>query len=345
MRGFGLILPPLILLQLVAAAQQWVPQNSHTAASLRGISAVSRMVAWASGTQGAYVRTTDGGGHWTAGQAPGATELDFRGIYAVDASTAFLMSAGDGEKSRVYRTVDGGATWALLFTNPDPKGFFDAIAFWDRRAGILLGDPVNGIFTIFTTEDGGRNWRRGRTPAALASEGAFAASNSCLLARGTAEAWFVTGGTGGGRVFHTRDRGEHWTVAATPMRNDGASAGIFSAAFAGSNHGMITGGDYARDKEPQGNLAGTRDGGKSWTPLGNPRGFRSAIAYLPCGKIWIVTGTSGSDFSRDGGRTWQGFDDGAYNALGFAGDAGWAVGPKGRIARYEGRAATGRKLR
>ena len=37
-----------------------------------------------------------------------------------------------------------GATWKLLFTNPDAKGFFDAIAFWDSRQGIVAGDAVDG---------------------------------------------------------------------------------------------------------------------------------------------------------------------------------------------------------
>src|SRR5580698_9051351 len=105
-----------------AFAQTWVPQQSGTTASLRGVSAVSATVAWASGTQGTFLRTIDGGEHWTAGKVTGAVDLDFRAIRAFDEKTAFALSIGSGEKSRIYKTSDGGATWSLVYTNPDPKG-------------------------------------------------------------------------------------------------------------------------------------------------------------------------------------------------------------------------------
>jgi hypothetical protein len=51
--------------------------------------------------------------------------------------------------------------------------------------------------------------------------------------------------------------------------------------------------------------------------------------------MWIATGTSGSDVSSDGGNTWKQFDSAAYNAMSFvSADAGWAVGPKGAVARF-----------
>jgi photosystem II stability/assembly factor-like uncharacterized protein len=54
--------------------------------------------------------------------------LDFRGVQAFDAATAIVMSSGKGDLSRLYKTVDGCKNWALLFTNPDPDGFWDDIA-------------------------------------------------------------------------------------------------------------------------------------------------------------------------------------------------------------------------
>ena len=132
--------------------------------------------------------------HWKAAKVPGASDLDFRAVRAFDENTAFLLSIGAGEKSRVYKTADGGASWNLLYTNPDPKGFFDAIAFWDASHGIILGDPVDGRFVVLTTSDGGATWTQQKTPPAQPQEGAFAASNSCLMVRGTREAWFGSGG-------------------------------------------------------------------------------------------------------------------------------------------------------
>lgn len=312
-------------------AQSWTPQTSGTTASLRGVSAVDRNIVFASGSGGTWLVTQDGGQSWRAAQVPGAAGLDFRAVYALDARTVYLLSIGEGDKSRIYRTTDGGAHWELLLTNSDPKGFWDELAFWDARHGIVLGDPVDGAFTILTTSDGGRNWTRQHGPAAVAGEGAFAASNSSLVAMGKAEAWFGTGGPGGARVFHSRDGGKTWTVAATPIRNDSASAGIFSLAFSDALHGVAVGGDYRKPEDDRKNVAITSDGGSTWrAPSGQPKGFRSAVEYLRDTKVWLTTGTSGSDISADGGESWKNFDDGNYNALA----SWWAVGPKGRIARW-----------
>ena len=58
------------------------------------------------------------------------------------------------------------------------------------------------------------------------------------------------------------------------------------------------------------------------------------MVYVAERKVWIATGTPGSDASTDG-KTWKGFDGGSYNSLSFAGGAGWAVGPGGAIARFK----------
>ncbi len=322
----------LLLVPAALSAQSWTSQTSNTRASLRGVSAVDAANVWASGSGGTYLVTTDAGATWRAAKVPGAESLDFRGIRAIDARTVYLMSAGSGDKSRIYKTTDAGEHWALQFTNPDPKGFFDAIAFWDGAHGIVVGDQLDGRAEIRTTDDGGVHWERRDPPAGLPNEGAFAASNTCLTLLGSTEAWFGTGGPGAARVFHSRDRGRTWTVAPTPLRNDAASAGIFSLAFSDSSTGIAVGGDYAKDKETRQNIAVTHDAGTTWTaPATAPAGFRSAVIYVPDLKSWIATGTSGSDVSPDG-VSWKTFDSAAFNALSFSGRAVWAVGPQGRIA-------------
>ncbi|MBZ5570668.1 MAG: hypothetical protein LAO09_02165 [Acidobacteriia bacterium] len=164
-------------------AQDLAVQKSNTTENLRGISTPSRNVAWASGTHGTYLRTTDGGETWQAAQVPGAETLDFRDVEAFSADVAYLLAAGPGEQSRIYKTADAGKTWALQFTNNNPKGFFDCMAFWNRDRGIAVGDPVNGKFELITTKDGGKHWKSIPTaslPSAVESEGAFAASGTCI---------------------------------------------------------------------------------------------------------------------------------------------------------------------
>ena len=322
------------------SAQTWINHDSGVTASLRGVSAVNDRVVWASGSGGTYLTTTDGGVTWRAATVPGAETLDFRGVHALDARTAYLLASGPGEKSRIYKTTDSGVHWTLQFTNPDAKGFFDAIAFWDARHGIVLGDPVDGEFVIFTTSDGGAHWLRQHALPAIPNEGAFAASNTCLIVRGPRKAWFATGGPGGARVFHSEGSGQSWTVARTPVRNDAATSGIFSLAFSDARHGIAVGGDYMKPAEMEHNIAVTSDGGRTWTELegAHPNGYRSAIAFVPDKKMWVAAGTTGSDVSYDDGRTWKLFDTGAFNALSFSSSrTGWAVGPNGRLGSYVGR--------
>src|SRR5207302_4219287 len=98
---------------------------------------------------------------------------------------AFLMSAGPGDQSRIYHTIDAGKHWQLQFTNPNPKAFFDSMVFWDKTHGIVLGDPIPDEtgklkFELLLTEDG-ETWRPippAQVPPAEEGEGAFAASNS-----------------------------------------------------------------------------------------------------------------------------------------------------------------------
>jgi photosystem II stability/assembly factor-like uncharacterized protein len=247
------------------------------------------------------------------------------------------LSISKGDPSRVYKTTDAGAHWNLLLQNSDPEGFFDEMAFWNPQHGILVGDPVDGQLVVMTTEDGGATWQRQKMPPALPGEGVFSASGTGITAFGDRDVWIGTGGKDAARVYHSADAGRTWAVAATPIRADSANAGIFSLAFSDALHGIAVGGDYSKPKEDTGNIALTSDGGKTWTkPQGAPpKGFRSAVAYLPDRKLWIAAGTSGADISSDGGQNWQQFDTGNYNAISFfSSKAGWAVGPRGRVAVF-----------
>src|SRR4030088_3438163 len=179
----------LTLLFAATALAQPAPKvlNSHTTESLRGVSTVSKKIVWASGTHGTYLRTTDAGRTWQPSQVPGTSTLDFRAVVAFSADEAFLMSAGPGDQSRIYHTSDAGQHWSLQFTAANPKAFFDSMAFWDPKHGIVLGDPIPDEagklkFELLLTDDG-RTWHPippAQLPPAEEGEGAFAASNSCL---------------------------------------------------------------------------------------------------------------------------------------------------------------------
>ena len=323
----------------------WVMEQSGTTAGLRGIHAVSAEVAWASGTGGTILRTVDGGTTWTrCAVPPGAEKLDFRGIWAWDAQTAIAMSSGPGDASRLYKTVDGCASWKLVVTNPDKDGFWDAINCADQADCVILGDPVEGRFVIFESDEEQAKavtWLRspdGNDLKSTPGEGAFAASNSALMINWVdGPLLFGTGGPKGARIVRDACEGacgDHLKLAgiALPFFPEGAASGIFSIDYRDWRRIVAVGGDYTKPSDSTGTAAWSADGGKTWHAAAKPpHGYRSAVAWDGEAKAWIAAGTNGSDISYDDGKTWVPLDNGNWNALSLP----WVVGPDGRVGKLE----------
>ena len=307
------------------------PLATATSASMRGLSVVDAQVAWASGTGGSVLRTTDGGQTWQARRVPDADSLDFRDIEAFDSLTAYVLSAG--EDGRIYKTVDGGLTWQLEFRNQVAGAFFDCFDFFDRDHGIAMSDPVDGQFLLVARDDSAR-WVTlpdATLPVADSAEAAFAASGSCLTVAGE-RVYLATGGGPHARVFWSDDRGRNWQATITPVQASASTAGIFSLAFRDDANGMALGGDYQRPLE-EARLALTVDAGRTWRVAGKTA-YVSGAAWSPSGQSLLAVGPAGTRFSRDRGLTWERLDTLEYNAVQFAGEAvAYAVGPRGRIAK------------
>ena len=322
----------------VVATPRWTLQTSGVTARLRGVSAVSERVAWASGSGSTVLRTIDGGLNWQKLTVTTET-LDFRDIDAIDAQTAYILSAGNGPATRIYKTIDAGKTWTMQFKTDDPKAFLDAMSFWDANHGIVFGDSVDGQLYIMTTADGGRVWSRvpsANLPPALQNEGAFAASGTNIALFGKSHAWIGTGGAAKSRVLRSSDGGRSWQVADTPLAS-GQSAGIFSIAFRDAKHGVVAGGDYRKEQEAVDNLAVTNDGGITWTLVKGLSGFRSVVAYVPGTKTLIALGPSGGDYSTDDGQTWTAITGPGFDTFSFVArtSIGWAAGARGAIGKLE----------
>ena len=320
------------------AAPRWTTQTSGVTARLRGVSAVSERVAWASGSGSTVLRTTDGGLTWQKLTVTDET-LDFRDVDAIDAQTAYILSIGNGAASRIYKTTDAGKTWKLQFKNNDEKAFLDAMSFWDANHGIAFGDSVDKQFYILTTADGGNTWSRvppENLPPAQENEGAFAASGTNIALFGKSHAWIGTGAAAKSRVLRTSDGGRTWQVADTPLAS-GQSTGIFSIAFRDAKHGVVAGGDYRKESEAVANLAVTSDGGVTWTLVKGLSGFRSVVAYVPGSKALIAIGPSGGDYSTDDGQTWTTINGPGFDTFSFVRrkQIGWGAGAKGTIGKLE----------
>lgn len=325
-------------------AQGWEPMPAPTTTSLRGVSVPSDSVVWVSGAGGTVARTVDRGATWQLVSVPGADSLDFRDIEAFDARTAYVLSIGNGALSRIYATRDGGTTWSLQFANADSSAFYDCFAFWDRDRGIAMSDPVRGHFRILSTGDGGATWRAhdaAASPRALEGEAGFAASGTCVVTGTGGRAWIATGGGPRTRVLRSADFGRTWSAHdVAPIAAGAAPRGAFSVAASGSGTVVATGGNYEKPGDSTGTVGLSSDDGATWrAPRGaRPRGYRSGVAAVPgAARALVAVGTSGTDYSLDGGERWIPADTVALNAVAFASpSSGWAVGPRGLVVRWRG---------
>jgi len=192
-------------------------QQSGTTQLLISVSPVNSRVVWAAGTGGTYVVTTDGGNTWKAAVVPGAENLQFRDVFGVSDKVAYLMSIGnDTTDFRIYKTLNGGATWTIEFTNETENAFYDCFAFWTPNRGVTHSDSVNGVFPAIRTTDG-ITWQSiaANMPPALPGEASFAASGTCLATQGHANAWIATGGSAVARILATTDGGATWAIPST----------------------------------------------------------------------------------------------------------------------------------
>jgi hypothetical protein len=85
-------------------------------------------------------------------------------------------------------------------------------------------------------------------------------------------------------------------------------------------------------------MASIPDKPKGWQlSKQQPGGFRSGVADVD-GAAAVAVGPNGEDISRDFGLTWRHTDALNLNAVFILDiDNGWAVGPKGTIARFQNR--------
>lgn len=327
-----------LLLATVPAIAQWQSQRIGTDASFRAVSMAGPEVVWIGGTKGTFVHTTDGGKTWQTGTVPDASACDFRDVQAINAQTAFLMSAGPAEKgqARIYKTTDGGQTWSLQFQTQQTGVFFDGMDFWDDDHGIVFSDPVNNKWFILTTEDGGKTWQpvpESALPLMQPGEAAFAASGSSLVVQGKRNVWIASGGGTAGRVFRSTDRGKTWAVSATPLPAAEAT-GLFGMQFFSPKVGMVVGGNYKQEQQPGANAAISRDGGQTWQLVSptNPAGLKEGIALLPDDRL-LTIGPSGTSLSADQGQTWQPLDTDGHHAVACVKGTCFAVGAKGKVSK------------
>jgi photosystem II stability/assembly factor-like uncharacterized protein len=329
----------LFLFPALHAQSGFNSQQSGMTGTIRGLDVVAEKVVWVSGTKGEFSVTRNGGISWFHDTVPGAGKLDFRDVQGFSAKEALLMSAGPGTGSAIYRTVNGGKKWDLMYQNTDPKAFFDGMDFFDKNHGLIIGDPVDEKPYLLETKDGGRTWLRlkpDRVPDLVSGEYAFAASGTSLDANPDGSCYLVTGGSVA-RAFRSADFGKTWEVAPLPFMQGDPAAGAFSVAAGLKKQLAAAGGNYQKMTISGVNIALSSDNGLSWNV---PEGA-SQVPFMECvrwinAETLVACGPPGVWISQDSGKSWSEVSKDGFHTMEVVPNRGavWMAGNKGKVVKW-----------
>ncbi len=311
------------LITITASSQnfwtQYATSQPITSTGIRSISIVNENVTWLNmscGTTGCnpirrYAKTSNGGTQWTTGTidlGPDSSNLEIYNIQGISSTVAFACVSPKTFNvfGGIWKTIDGGTTWArqdsALFNETD--SFSNEVYFWNANEGVVIGDPTNGYFEIYTTTNGGDTWTRVPASPALIpiDPQEFCEPNVFTVNGNTIWAY-----TKFGRLLKSADRGINWTVSQTPIPDFGGGINGVQPpdlAFSDENNGLLQNSDYS--------LYSTQDGGVTWATIPYSSGLRNfGIAAVPgMPNTYISLGEDlqnferGSSFSIDGGLSW-----------------------------------------
>ncbi|MBN2104223.1 T9SS type A sorting domain-containing protein [bacterium] len=304
------------------ASSFWTKQLSGTPSSLYCIDAVSEQIGWASGGNRTILKTTDGGVTWQDASG-NIDDLFYGSIDGLDENTALVTGYTNAAgHSTIFKTDNGGTSWTTVF---EPPGYINHIIMFDALNGRACGDPVDDVWMVYETSDGGESWTQmANCPSAEA--GAYGLFNDVNWYEPTG-CWFGTGRTDPPKVYHTDNGGATWIPVSVPDLSQ-----VSCIAFNTSGEGLAGSGD-------EGVLIRTVDNGNHWEPVTPPAaGTIHYLAYFDS-RFWtLINGEIYSNPDLDGDWRHETSASSNLHCLSLTGSnstlSGWVVGNDGIIIRY-----------
>jgi photosystem II stability/assembly factor-like uncharacterized protein len=201
-------------------------------------------------------KTVDGAASWQQVAPAGIVDaMCKRGLASADTTHALLAAYSPNAAPVVYRTANGGATWAASQQLNDPPGFTTqgGVALIPGRprafGSVVLLDTADGrqqAKYVYRSTDGGATWT-------YVSKRSFEGA----IAFVTASRWLQL--IGPGYSMETTDSGASWHASASDYSQ--AAPTSPEVVFGDASVGYAT---------VRGSLSRTTDGGLHWTALKTP---------------------------------------------------------------------------
>jgi photosystem II stability/assembly factor-like uncharacterized protein len=280
---------------------------------------------WAGAAAGGVWHSTDGGATW-APQWHNQDSLDV-GSIAIDPASPDTIYCGTGEANLsldsypgigLFRTVDGGATWALLASSakagiPTRIGVI-AVDPFDSRHVVLGGvghqpqdDDPSSFGGMWSSRDGGTTFRR---ETFISTDNYWC--HSIVFDPTTAGRIYAAVTERGAKngIWRTEDGGKTWLHLTKGLPSPDKMERTVLA-IAPSNPSVI----YAQVSSDTDHVLGvyrSADGGQSWKDVGGAHfrqegqmNYGNAIAVHPTNPNRVICGGVDLHLTTDGGKTWS----------------------------------------
>jgi len=236
---------------------------------LKAIRFASTQTAYAVGTDGAAIKSTDAGSTWAPLTVPaGAATATLWNVFFTSLNTGYIV----GDAGLIIKTSNGGSTWTTL-SSGITNDLYD-IAFPTPNIGYMVG----AAGTIIKTIDAGATW----LPLSSGVTGNYLNSVVFLDA-------LIGLAAGPNGIIRTTDGGTTW--------NSVANQSIEWLSFPSSTVGYGVG--------DGGVIVKTLNAGLTWTPLTSNTSENLWGAYFTSTNIGFAVGENGTVIkTANGGSTW-----------------------------------------
>jgi photosystem II stability/assembly factor-like uncharacterized protein len=287
---------------------------------------------WVGASTGGVWKSVNGGTTFT----PVFDEQRLLGIgaIAIDPNAPDVVWVGTGEGNPrnsagvgagLYKTMDGGRSWALLGLERSER--VHRIIIHPRNSDVVWVGVMGPAWSdgeergVYKTTDGGATWRRvlwvnERTGI---SDLVIDPSNPMKLYAGMwefrREPWFLTSGGPGSGLYVSHDGGERWTRATEADGMPSGDLGRIGLAVAPSNPQVV----YALVEATQSALLRSSDAGTTWQTVNTDRGVANRPFYYtdifvdPEIETRLYNLNSRVWISDDGGRSFEAMDSDVHS--------------------------------
>ena len=308
---------------------EWILQDTTFGNQSTGINYISiadENVVWATAFDGSgsgenmqqFTKTTDGGNSWESYNIDiGNLNLGISMIHAYNDQIAWLVAypRGANQTGGIFKTDDGGLNWSRQNSADydTSSSFANVVYFWDENIGFAQGDPINGEFELYVTQNGGDNWTQvpgNNIPNPLGGEYGYTRQIEVV----GNNVWFTTNK---GRIYRSSDKGNNWDVFQSPIVDFGSAEVNGNISFGDSQNGILI--------DNSTNVYRTENGGETWSEITTSGPvYTSGLCYIEGTDTVFSTG-NGSSFSLDGGYSWTPIDNAVHLFVDFYNEElGWS---------------------